>query len=887
MEWIARWRKRLRVLLRREAVEHELEEEFAFHLEMETRANLRAGMGPEAARRQAALTFGARERFREEVRDARWFAPAIGLTTDVKLALRMLAKHPALSVTGALGMAVGVAIATGFFSFMAFYYSAPPLDEGDRIVGLDYLDMGNDDCWCTNVFDLVTWRGSQRSVRQLSAFRDSDRYLRVPGGTAGGVRVAEMTASGFDVARVPPLLGRPLLTSDETEGAPGVMVIGYDEWRRNFGADRGIVGREVRLDGTPYTLVGVMPEGFRFPYNHGYWTALRSDAARHGPGEGPRVTIFGRLAPGISMAAAEAELRSGSARLAREFPAAYATFRPIVRPYAQVVLDVHQYPAWIVWTMQLFGALVLGAIAVTVAALVYARTASRQAEIAVRTALGASRRRIVTQLFVEALALSSLAAVTGLLIANVGFRQIVPLAVTGGLPYWIGSGLPASTVAYALGLAVLAAFIVSIAPALAATGQRLQSTLRQMGGATGLQLGRTWTALIVVQVAVAVAVLPPVSAIAWNWKPPAEPTFPVGEMLVLRLERGVAPAREALAAPAVERADESFAAAQAELIRRIAAEPGVLGVTYASAPPRSGQRVRIEVEGGVTTPDAAHGVAFSSGVAPNYFDVFGARVLAGRPFGSGDDAAAVVSRSFVRRFLGDGAALGRRVRGTAIAAGDSAKPGPWLEIVGVVDDLYDESVEPELQKPAIYLPAALGAAPVSVAIRTRGIDPDVLVPGLWEIAGEVAPGRPMTVAGPDELRGGGNSRGARFSVVAVGFVTLSVLLLSAAGISAMMSFAVTRRYREIGIRLALGASRRQVLQTIFSRAVLQLALGLAVGVVLVTLVDRLGGGEMLGGQHHVLVPLVAALVIAVELLATGGPASQVLRVRPMEALRQE
>jgi predicted permease len=885
MEWITRWRKRLRVLLRREEVERELEEEFAFHLEMETRTNLRAGMTPEAARRQAVLTFGGPERFREEVRDARWFAPVIGLTPDVKLALRMLAKHPMHSVTGALGMAVGVAIATGFFSFMAFYYSAPPLVEGDRIVGIDYLDRSNEDCFCTTRFDLDTWRGSQRSVQQLSAFRDSHRYLRVPGGTTGDVQVAEMTASGFDVARVPPLLGRPLLASDEAGGAPAVLVIGHDEWRRDFGADRGIVGREVRLDGTPYTVVGVMPEGFRFPYSHGYWTALRSAPALHGPGEGPRVTIFGRLAPGVPRAAAEAELRSVIPRLAREFPTAYATLRPIVSPYVHVVLDV-QYPAWIIWTMQLFAALVLAAIAVTVASLVYARTASRQAEIAVRTALGASRRRIITQLFVEALALSSLAAVTGLVIANFAFRQIVAINL-GSLPYWIEPGLPMSTVAYAMGLAVLAAFIVGVVPALAATGQRLQSTLRQMGGATGMQLGSTWTALIVVQVAVAVAVLPPVLGIAWNSyrASRAEPTFPVEEMLALRLEREEAPAREALAAPSVEQAGESFAEAQAELIRRIAAEPGVLGVTYASAPPRSGQGVRIEVEGGATTADAAPVVALSSGVAPNYFDVFGARVLAGRPFGSGD-AAAVVSRSFVSRFLGDGAALGRRVRSTVIAPGDSAQPGPWLEIVGVVDDLYDESGEPEFQRPAIYLPTVLGAAPVTVAIRTRGIDPGALVPQLWDIAGEVAPGRPMTVAGPDELRGD-NSRAVRFSVILVGLVTLSVLLLSAMGISAMMSFAVTRRYREIGIRSALGASRRQVLQGIFSRSALQLALGLAVGAVLVTLVERLGGGEMMRGQHHVLVPVVAALVLAVGLLATAGPARQALRVQPMDALRQE
>ena len=892
MDWVARWRKRLRVLLRREEVERELEEEFAFHLEMETRKNVRTGLTPEAARRQAVLTFGGRERFREEARDARWFAPIIRLTPDVKLALRMLAKHPALSVTGALGMAVGVAIATGFFSFMAFYYSAPPLDQGDRIVALDYLDMNGGDCFCTTLFDLDTWRESQRSVEQLSAFRDADRYLRVPDGTAGEVRVAEMTASGFDVARVPPLLGRPLLESDELDGAPAALVIGHDEWRRDFGADRGIVGREVRLDGIPYTVVGVMPEGFRFPHNHGYWTALRSDAALRGPGAGPRVTIFGRLASRTTMAAAEAELRYSSAQLAREFPAAYTSLRPIVSPYVRVLLDVHQYPAWIVWTMQLFAALVLAAVAVTVAALVYARTASRQAEIAVRTALGASRRRIVTQLFVEALALSSLAAVIGLALANAGFRQIVAFSDAGSLPYWIEPGLPASTVAYAIGLAVFAAFLVGIVPALAATGQRLQSTLRQMGGATGLQLGSTWTALIVMQVAVAVAVLPPVIGIAWTMhrQSRAEPTFAVDEMLVLRLDRDVAPAEEALAAPSVEQADESFARTQAELMRRIAAEWGVLGVTYASALPRSGAGVRIEVEGVVTTEDASRVVALSSDVAPDYFDVLGARMLAGRSFASGDapdGAVAVVSRSFVRRFLGGGVALGRRVRTTAIAAGDTVQPGPWLEIVGVVDDLYDRSGAPEFEKPAIYLPTALGATPVSVAIRTRGMEPDALVPRLWDIAGEVAPGRPMTVAGPDELRGGEGRAAIRFSVILVGLVTLSVFLLSAAGISAMMSFAVTRRYREIGIRLALGASRRQVLRTIFSRAALQLALGLAVGVALTVSLDRLSGGELMSGQQHVLVPVVAALVIAAGLLATAGPARRALRVQPMEALRQE
>ena len=264
-------------------------------------------------------------------------------------------------------------------------------------------------------------------------------------------------------------------------------------------------------------------------------------------------------------------------------------------------------------------------------------------------------------------------------------------------------------------------------------------------------------------------------------------------------------------------------------------------------------------------------------------------MLAGRPFRSGDapdGAVAVVSRSFVRHFLGGGVALGRRVRSTPASAGEAVQPGPWLEIVGVVDDLYDQSGE-AFQRPAIYRPTALGAAPVSVAIRTRGIEPEVLVPRLWELVGELAPGRAMTVAGPNELRGGDSRGTIRFYVFVVGLVTLSVLLLSATGISAMMSFAVTRRHREIGIRLALGASRRQVLQTIFSRAALQLSLGLAVGAALGALLDRLSGGELMSGQQHVLVPMVAALLIAAGLLATAGPALQAIRVQPMEALRQE
>ena len=417
----------------------------------------------------------------------------------------------------------------------------------------------------------------------------------------------------------------------------------------------------------PVAIVGVMPKGFRLPVNDGLWAPLVTAGPRSGPAERSLIRVFGRLAPGLEATAAEAELAVIGERMIAEYPQFYERPQALVAPYVRHLIGV---PAWYIWLAQLFAALILTAVAVNVGVLFYARTALRRGEITVRTALGASRSRIVTQLFLEALALSAVAAALGLLIAQVGFRQLTLVRdFADGLPYWFFGGLPPETIAYAAGLAVFAALVVGVLPALQATGRHLESTLREMGGGTGLRMGRTWTVLICVQVAVAVGVLPAVVAIAWNYSPPPTATFPASEILSFTLRPQPPPLGNA--ADSVEAGpDAAYGVLQAELLRRVEAIPEVSGVTFASAVPgRMLGAVRIEVEGPTSASELT---SRTYRVDVEYFGVFGASLLAGRTFVRADAVdgatAAVVNRAFVDEYLVD-----LNATPAAIRAGYSAK----------------------------------------------------------------------------------------------------------------------------------------------------------------------------------------------------------------------
>lgn len=858
-----------------------MQEEMHQHLDRATERLMGRGLSPEKARRAALREFGNVHYLQEEARDARGGRWLEGLTPDARLALRMLIKSPLLSVVGGLGMAVAIAIATGFFTFMTYYYSDAPVEDGDRVVTVGYIEGDHNH---STLFDYRLWKDELESIEDLAAYRTVTRDLERSSGGSGRVKVAEMTASGFRVSRVPPLLGRPLVDTDELEGAPPVVVIGYREWHRWFGGDPDLVGRDVRLDGTPHTVVGVMPEDFRLPVNHGLWTPLGTATSLAGPTEGGQIHVFGRLAPGVETAVAQAEAAAIGERMIAEHPQIYERLRAVVLPYIRHVFDVQQYPAWAIWLMQLFAALILAAIAINVAVLFYARTALRRAEITVRTALGASRSRIVTQLFLEALALSTLAAGLGLVIAQVGFgRLMVVEDLRDNFPYWLQGALPPETIVYAAGLAALAACVVGVLPALRATGRHLESTLREMGGGTGMRLGRTWTLLICVQVAVAVGVLPAVVGVAWNYAPPPTPTYPASEVLRFELRPGSSLGGAAVSGQPGSEAD--LGVLQAELLRRVEAIPGLVDVTFTAADVLWGH-IELEDPSGANEPSFRLTGFYR--VDPEYFDALGVSLLRGRPFDRNEAVdggiAAIVNRAFVDEYFAGGAALGRRFREVSPGEDEASAPGPWFEIVGVIENMLRPSGRGRRASPRAFHPMALGTEQVSFAARTRAIDPAALAPQVREIAAQVAPDVELwsRASGYEE-----DPNELRLLLLIVGLITLSVLLLSAAGISAMMSFAVTQRQREVGIRTALGASRGQVIWSIFSRSTRQLGIGLLIGAVGAALLDQLTGGDMLGGAGVPLLALVAAIMLASGLLATLGPACRALRIQPMEALREE
>jgi predicted permease len=916
MSWIDATLARARLLFARRAAESRFDEEIRLHIELETERLVRdQGLDPNEARRRAFVAFGGVQNHKEALRDGRGLAWLAGMSLDLKLGLRMLVKYPGLTLIAVVGMAVAVAI--GAVTFSVLYTaidSTLPLAEGDRVVAIRNVNAGtNDEGRPTHLHDLVTWREELRAVEGLGAYRTIDRNLITRDGRPEPVRIAEMTASGFRLTRVPPVLGRYFHDDDERKGAPPVVVIAHSVWQSRFAGRPDVVGQTLQLGATTHTVIGVMPQGFAFPINNRVWTPLRLDPSDFQRGNAPAIDVFGRLTPTATLADARLQLTTIGQRLATAYPKTHEHLRPQVLPYTLAFIDSPE----LIWAFNVFQVLIsmiVVVIGTNVAILVYARTATRTGEIAVRTALGASRGRIVMQLFGEAFVLSAAAATVGVVAARVTLQQANALASQVGgeqIPFWMQFGVSPGVIVYVAGLAVLAAVIVGVLPALKATRRRVTASLQQLspGGGSGMRLGKTWTVLIVAQVALAVAILPvTIDGIAkWVQRGMTKPAFATNEFLTasLRLDR------EGLGTDDREVFEGAFASRyaslQAELVRRLEAEPGVATVVLANAVPGDEPGVRLEVEASPSTPKleavepnaAASAAGFLVGVGRvdlDFFDAFDVPVLAGRGFQSGDltegAVAVIVNRSFVQQVFGGGDPLGRRIR-PALKDGDataeSVQRSPWYEVVGVVPD-FPKAADSRTLLPKMYQPMVRGAVyPVTLAIHVRGADPATFANRLRDLTVAVDP--MLRLGGVRALDGGlGDDLERamdRFIFVAVVLVTLSVLLLSAGGIYALMSFTITRRRREIGIRAALGAGPRRVLGSILSRAAGQIAIGIAVGIALTGLMQVAANGAMMSGRGVLLLLAVAALMGAVGVVAALGPARRALRIQPTEALRSE
>lgn len=898
MIWVRSLRTRLHHLFARGAFESRMNEEFTLHIELETERLMKEeGLKAAEARRRATISFGGTEKHRESVRDARTLSWLPKISLDLKLGGRLLAKYPAINVVAGLSLAFAIAVCATTFEFVTqVMFPQLPIRDGDRVVAfqMNVLSGGEQAAaegltQQTTVEDFAAWRDGLRSVTEIGAYRSTWASLSGGDGTAALVEMAEMSPSGFELAGVAPIHGRYLLEEDGRSGAPPVVVLGHDVWQARFSGDPSIVGRQVQLGEEEATVVGVMPQGFGFPYSHSAWIPLKTGELATQAGE-QVVQIFARLSPGISLREAQAELSAFGVPRAASLPGGSA-FRPEVRPYAQAELLRERGVGYAINASLILFLLLISA---NVSLLIFTRLAARENEIVVRGALGATRQRIILQLVAEALVLASVAAAAGLAAASFliksGFKTMDRLEQ---VPFWLHATIAPRTVVYTAAMALLCALGAGVLPALKMTGPRMEKALRQRaaGGLT-LRFGRFWTGVIVLQVGLAVVCIPMVvdaMADAVEIRN-AVRRFPAEEYLTARVSLATTGSTGELLITADE-LPAKVDALLSELKLRLASEPAVIGVTTSTAPGMSSERRVFELEN-AQPPEYVQRVTIAQ-VDDRFFDVLQAPIVAGRGFHPGraesDNDVVVVNQSFVQTYLRGRNAVGQRLRYL------DDGPGPWQEIVGVATDI-EMSLNPDIPgNEGVYHPirdpvriTSGGATPTlrQLSVLTMHIrgNAEAFAPRLNAIAASIDPAAIVFgVQRLDELQTESlTTRIWWVQVAAVGSALL--LLLAIAGIYSIMSFTVTRRTREVGIRVALGADRLRALRPIFSRALFQITLGLGMGVIVLLFLRDLtnytirGGGWLAGALLFVISACLAACVV---------PTRRALAVEPTIAIRTE
>jgi predicted permease len=917
------WTRRMWGALSRRRTDDDLRRELAAHLAFAEDELRRQGHAPPDAARLARAAAGGRIQALEALRDQRGLPWLDSSWLDVKLGLRLLVRNWGLTLVGGLATASAISIAAvAFAAFDLVMWSRLPLDEGDQVVAIQVWDREAGRRRDTTGQDVERWRASLQSVRDVGAFQTVRRNIITADGSVELAAVAEISAAGFRVARVPPLIGRPIDDADAAPGAAPVIVIGYEIWQRRFAGARDVIGRELRLGDHVHTVVGVMPDGYQFPFNFQYWVPLRLGADRLLRNTGPEGVVFGRLAPGATLARAHAEVSAlgilpPALRTAQreggsiEAPPTPEATGPRVVSYTFAFTgDFEPGEMGLLWSLSSLAlVLLLLPPCANIAILNYARIVTRQQEFAARHALGGSRARIVRQLFTESLVLTTAAAGVALLVVRVvsvvaaGRLQNIP----GGPPFWMTFGVSYRTLLFVAGLALAAAAVSGLVPALQATRRLARVGNGALAGRISVPLGATWTMLVITQVAFSVCVLPLAAELAWGTLRSGlvGPGFAAEEFATARVELEgtgiVLDAEKAIphmaGEPAAARRQRTglFDSRQRELARRLLADPGILAVATALQPPGEEPWVFVDIEGLEVSTDVLNGrlpgfLARFNQVDTAFFDLYQMPALAGRRFKAGDDSsqaeAVIVNRNFAETIAPGTSALGHRFRYVR-ARGSEWPHGPaadrWYEVVGVVGNL---PVTTDAR--VAYHAVALGQIhPAHLQLRLSG-DPAGLAERLRDIAARIDP-----MLHVDEVRTLAeiyreHRFGDNVGAITIGAVTGCVLLLSAAGLYALVAFTVAQRRREIGIRSALGAQPGHLVAAVFRRAFWQIGAGAAAGMLAAAVIGRYVPIEQVGGLPIPgVLPGAAAFMLLIGVAASLGPARRALRIDPTEALRSE
>ncbi len=806
------------------------------------------------------------------------------LGSDLRFGLRMLARHPTLSIVSILTFGLGLGLATAVFSVVnGALYKGLPFEQADRLVLLVGTNTArNLTRTALSVHDLAALAERQRVFESFGAFEHVPVNLSLSGGDPERFEAVALGVGALQATRVRPLLGRTFRDGDDRTGAEPVMLLGYQLWQERFGGSPDVIGKVVRASGVARTVVGVMPKGFAFLVREQVFIPLVTDPAATQRGEGPAYLAFARLRPGVSMRSARTELAAAMAGLEREFPSSNRGIGASVIPVLDALLGAQLYG--LLYTMLAAGIGVLLIACVNVSNLLLARASLREREVAIRLALGAGRRRVVAQMFTEVLLLASAGAVVGLLICVGGIRWFVAAIQSDPPPFFITFGLDVRVLLFVTAVTLASAMFAGLLPALQATRPDIAGALKDVGRAsTGFRGRRFSSALVVAELTVSCALLVSAGLMVKS-------VVQVRTVDLPFTVDGITTARISL--PKSQYPDpETRVRFLDALVPRLVALPGVDAVALADGLPGNPTPVTpVQIGGRTYAQEADYPMVCQAIVTPGYFDTFKAKTVRGRLFTDADQPGrqmvALVNVSFAQRFFKGTDPIGHQIR-----KGRGRADEPWLTVVGVVGDMMMRGFASTSDNQAgYYVPLAqskVGAA-ASIAIHAYG-GPAAVLPALRAAIRSIGPD--VAISDAQTMQDVVDRLAAFFSVFGTFFLAfgLAGLFLAAAGLYGVMSFAVTRRTREFGIRAALGARRGQLVLLVMRQAIVQSLIGLTLGGAL----GLLAAGGLQPYLYRVdprdpVVLALAVLALAATGLATGLVVSRrVARMDPVRALGQE
>ncbi len=800
---------------------------------------------------------------------------------SIRYGVRMVLRNPGLAVISIVALTLGIGLTTTMFSIVyGALYRGLPFEESHRLmhVGRNNLAEDIEDMGVT-IHDFVDWREQQTSFEAIAGFYQGTVNVAGSEGRPDRYDGAFMSANTFQLIGAQPLLGRTFRAGEDRPEAEPVIILGYSAWRDRYGSDPDVIGRVVRVNGEQTTIVGVMPEGFAFPIAEEVWVPLRMNPLEIERGQGYTLSVFGRLKDGVSLDQVHAEFSAIARRLELEYPETNEGVGVVIKPYTERFIG--DEPARLLWTMMaaVFGVLLIAC--ANVANLLLARATVRSREVAVRTALGASRARVVAQLLTETLVLSALGGLLGLGVAWIGVNLFNRSIVNTDPPFWIDIKVDPVAVLFVIALVLVSSVIAGIFPAVQSSGADVNEILKdESRGSSSLRIGKFSRGLVVAEIALSFGLL-------------------VGAGLMIRsvaklrtIDYGFAPQEIFSARVGLFDSDYPDDPSRVrffdEMRERLAALPGVRSAAIASNLPGLGSgRWRVGVEGKTYDRDQDYPMARGNSVSPGYFESFGASVLQGRDFTAQDRAetlpVAIVNQSFVQAFFPGESPVGRRFR-----VGDSTSEEPWVTIVGVVPDLFMGGPENEFPE-GFYLPMAQKVARFMFMLARTDANPMALAPLVRDEV--VAVDENLPIYWVRTLEQAIAESTWFYTVFGTLFVVFGgvALFLAAIGLYGVMSFAVSRRTKEVGVRMALGAERGDVLKLVLKQGLWQLAIGVVLGIGFGALLSR-GLQEFLfevGAMDPMTFVAIAVVLVSTGILASLIPARRATRVDPMVALRYE